>query len=453
MDPNRLIRFYISFPAGFALPRERAALRRQVQQIARRGRGCAEAEAEACVVDFPSQRIRAPRPFAALGLVPAEAVVAFEDTPRNAALLIRRLQQAGLPVDAGIDLPMGPQSWWCPGQGPRLFGDRAAAERLIHATDLRDLRHKARVNLVIIDQGLPADFPFAGARDGWTVEDPGTGEVRAPFQGQGRHAAMVARNALAFVDPAQVKLWDCPLLPDRIDRLGSFLSYAHTVFGQLIGTIDAYRQQHPEAGSWVLVNAWGVWDTSQDAPDPPLNYARNLGHALNRQLATLDGKGVDQVFAAGNCGQFCPSTRCGPGDRGPGRSIHGANSHPQVLTVGAVRADGIWLGHSAEGPGMLAADKPDLCAPTLFRERLAPFAGEDNSGTSAACGVAAGVVAAARARCPWDRLPPAALRALLREAATPQGTDPTSRSRFGAGILNAAPVAALAPTAAASDPA
>lgn len=443
MDPNRLIRFYISFPTRLALPRASAALRRRVLDIARRGCRKGEPAVAPCLVDRPSERVRAPDALRELGVVPTEEVVAFEDTARNAALLIRQLQQGGLDIRAGIDLPMGPQSWWCPGQGPRHFGDRAEAERLMRADGLRDPLRTGRVNLVIVDQGLPADFPFTGARDGWSVEDPLAQEVRAPFQGKGRHAAMVARNALAFVEPAQVKLWDCPLLPDRIDQLGIFLSYAQTAFGQLIDSIGAYRTQNPGSGSWVVVNAWGVWDTSQDDPDPPLNYSRNPGHALNLQVEALDGHGVDQVFAAGNCGQFCPPTRCGPQNRGPGRSIHGANSHPKALTVGAVRSDGLWVGSSAEGPGTLAAAKPDLCAPTLFRERLLPFNGEDNSGTSAACGVAAGVVAAARARRGWEQMSPDALRTFLREKAAAQGTDPTSLSRYGAGILNAAPVAAL----------
>ncbi|WP_431267993.1 hypothetical protein [Dankookia sp. P2] len=52
-------------------------------------------------------------------------------------------------------------------------------------------------------------------------------------------------------------------------------------------------------------------------------------------------------------------------------------------------------------------------------------------------------MAAARTRRPWDQMTPEALRALLREHAATQGTDPASRSRCGAGILNAAPVAAL----------
>ena len=444
MDPNRLIRFYISFPADTGLPSDPEDLVRRVLELAQGDCRQTERAPDPHFVDRPSERIQPPRALAALDLAPTEDVVAFEDTRQNAALLVRQLQAAGLAIHAGIDLPVGTQSWWCPSQGPRHFGDRREAEKLIHAEGLRDATRNRRVNLVIVDQGLPAAFPFIGERDGWSVGDPLAPEPREPFTGTGRHAAMVARNALAFVEPENVKLWDCPLLPDRIDRLGVFLSYAHTVFGQLISKIDAYRERNPDSGSWVLVNAWGVWDTSKDVPLPDsANYSRNINHALSKQVADLDDKGVDQIFAAGNCGQFCPPTRCGPLDRGPGRSIHGVNSHPQVLTVGAVRADGTWVGYSAEGPGTLAKDKPDLCAPTVFRETLLPFDGEDNSGTSAACGVAAGVVAAARARLGWSQLSPAKLRCLLRRSATPQGTDPTSRSRFGAGILNAGPVASL----------
>ncbi|HEY0419255.1 MAG TPA: S8 family serine peptidase, partial [Acetobacteraceae bacterium] len=117
----------------------------------------------------------------------------------------------------------------------------------------------------------------------------------------------------------------------------------------------------------------------------------------------------------------------------------------RVLSIGAVRADGLWVGYSAEGPGRLRVngkpvEKPDLCAPTLFRDELLPFDGEDNSGTSAACGVAAGVVAAARSCPSWGQLSPEQLRTKLREDAVNQGNDPTSRSRFGDGILNAAKI-------------
>ena len=82
----------------------------------------------------------------------------------------------------------------------------------------------------------------------------------------------------------------------------------------------------------------------------------------------------DIIFCAGNCGGVCPDGRCGPNDFGPGRGIWGANAHPSVLTVGAVRTDTSWIGYSSEGPGpgrppfnKLANQKPDLCAPSEFR--------------------------------------------------------------------------------------
>src|SRR4051812_26651344 len=442
MDPDRIVRFYVSFPLDPAAPSDRISLVRRLQEFARRGCGDGETPEEPEVIATISDLVRPPATLS-LGLAPERKVVAFRATARGAERFVRQLGLGGADITAGIDLPLAPQSWWCPGQGPRYFGDRAAAERLIQAETLRNRCCGGKVNLVIVDQGLPAQFPFKGDRDGWSVEDELTHAVRGPFEGTGRHAAMVARNALAFVDENNVKLWDCPLLPERIEKLDTFLSYAQTAFEQIRDKIENYRKQVPDGGPWVMVNAWGVWDTSQDFPaNSALNYSSNIDHALNKVVAELDDKRIDQVFAAGNCGQFCPSTRCGVLDRGPGRSIQGANSHPRVLSIGAVRADGLWVGYSAEGPGRLrvngqAAEKPDLCAPTLFRDELRPFDGEDNSGTSAACGVAAGVVAAARSCTSWDKLTPEELRTKLRENAVSQGDDPTSRSRFGHGILNA----------------
>src|SRR5439155_103013 len=82
----------------------------------------------------------------------------------------------------------------------------------------------------------------------------------------------------------------------------------------------------------------------------------------------------------------CPNARCGAGDTGPGQSIHGANSHPDVVTVAAVTVTDRRLGYSSQGPGGLDSRKPDLAG-------LSQFAGsgiyEADSGTSAASPVAA----------------------------------------------------------------
>jgi hypothetical protein len=183
-------------------------------------------------------------------------------------------------------------------------------------------------------------------------------------------------------------------------------------------------------GRWVFCNAWGIHDRRLEAipVGDPGNYTGDPAHPFNRLIGAIDcAFGHDQVFAAGNCGQFCPNDRCGPADRGPGRSILGANSHPRVLTAGAVRADGLWLGYSSQGPGQPGflpvqpeggafVRKPDLCAPAHSVE---PSDGHFlSSGTSAACGTVAGAVAALRSDgSPHAAVPPEAMRDHLRRTA------------------------------------
>jgi subtilisin family serine protease len=185
----------------------------------------------------------------------------------------------------------------------------------------------------------------------------------------------------------------------------------------------------------VLVNAWAVYDRRTENPSG--DYTDNRSHPFHALIAEADANGMDVVFAAGNCGQFCPSGKCGPNDRGPGNSILGANSYESVLTVGAVRSDTMWLGYSSQGPGQpnLATAKPDLCAPSQFREDGDAYT--VNTGTSASAALAAGVIAALRSK--WDsrQVSPYDLRRVLNQTARPAG-GAGSESRFGSGILNAA---------------
>ena len=160
---------------------------------------------------------------------------------------------------------------------------------------------------------------------------------------------------------------------------------------------------------------------------------------------------IDVIFAAGNCGQFCPDRRCGKRDLGPGKSIFGANSHRKVLTVSAVRTDARWIGSSSQGEGQprLSREKPDLCAPSYFRDAGDAFTGNTsgsfvtnpgspyvaNTGTSAACGVAAGIVAAIRSG--WDHtvLSPRDLKQALNDNAR-KTEGPGWNERLGHGIIN-----------------
>jgi subtilisin family serine protease len=339
----------------------------------------------------------------------------------------------------GADIPFSLADHWCPrGALDPMFADRAAAENLIGVPALRDEQNLTGegVNVVIVDQGLDKDRLGSNYVDGWQVGDrgPGTTPEIDPDSRRVSHGMMIARNILSVAPDA--KLFDLPIAPRKISDIPAFLSQVDAPIRLMLQDIEYGRGPAARSGSWILVNPWGVHDTRSDL-DPPRDYANNRDHAFNRLIVEMTSKNIDIVFAAGNCGQFCPDGRCGPTDRGPGHSIHGANSLSEVLTVGAVRADEMWLGYSSQGPGRdnLGTKKPDLCASSQFRETK--DAHVVNTGTSAACALVGGVIAALRSRWPADaRVPPSKLNTILRDSARPPCTG-YSTDRFGSGILDA----------------
>ncbi len=348
------------------------------------------------------------------------------------------------------DLPIGPM-WehWSPrGHVPRAFHTREAALALLRARALRDHAPApldgAGVNVAVFDTGLNAAalasfVPGATVAGRWEPVGGDIGHVDFHRGGASSaepagHGDMVARNALALAPRA--RLFDLPLLPpDRIADVQAFTSDAAGAMlwvGAQIAFDEAFRAEFP--GPWVFCNAWGVFDTRLEVLTPanPFPYSRSPLNPLNIVFALLDlFGGRDLVFGAGNAGQFAPDRRAGPNDIGPGRSVLGAASSHATLSVGAVRADGMWLGYSAQGPGQpgfkfpweAITEKPDLCCPSSFVE--ADDAHAISGGTSAACGLAAGAVAALRTRGAGGApalpalgdLPPWRLRAHLRATA------------------------------------
>lgn len=249
---------------------------------------------------------------------------------------------------------------------------------------------------------------------------------------------MIAHNVLKVAP--RVKLFDMPLAPvAKISNITAFLSLADAAFRQMLFDIAIWRLgRFP--GPWILVNPWGIYDRRSEYPLG--GYTENPFSLFNLLVAVAVLQDIDVVFAAGNCGQFCPDNRCGERDRGPAHSIWGANSLEPVLTVGAVRADDMWLGYSSQGPGQprlaLGAEKPDLCAASQFREDDDAFS--INSGTSAACGLAGGVVAALRSRWDTGSVPPRRLKQILNQTARRPVGVPWGRSlreRLGHGVLDA----------------
>jgi hypothetical protein len=315
------------------------------------------------------------------------------------------------------------------------------------------------VNVVIIDQGLNAEEIKARNPQNWGGGLATTTAVRGS---EGRaeatttpgsapvtsHGMMIARNILDIAPEA--KLYDVPLIPPRIARANVFASTAHAVFKAVIEKIIRLRESTGADSAWILVNAWAIFDRSGEYPpgdytldnrvelikEAPGKLSWEVGHPLNRMVRIAVDNGIDVVFGAGNCGQFTAETRCGKHDRGEGNSIWGANAHEAVLTVGAVSANDQWLGYSSQGPapwGYDSRQKPDVCTPSHFCEDY--DASRINSGTSAATGLAAGVLAAIRQKFGPGKLSSRQLKAAINASARGQGG--IWNARTGHGVLDA----------------
>ncbi|MBB2910204.1 subtilisin family serine protease [Streptosporangium becharense] len=244
------------------------------------------------------------------------------------------------------------------------------------------------------------------------------------------HGTMCAFDAL--IAAPRASLIDVPVLLSRRpggSALDGLLSDAIAAFAHLRTVLEG---QPAGSRSLVISNSWGSFSPLWDFPvGHPGNYSDNPAHPFNLIISSLDRAGADVLFAAGNCGRECRDGRCAY----PDRPIAGANSHPDALSVGGVDVRGDRVGYSSQGPGRLTARKPDLCCYTHFAGSGAFGDGEPDSGTSAACPVAAGVVAAVRTLWPSSRLSPAQLRTLLRRTADDR-SDVGFDDDYGYGVLD-----------------
>jgi hypothetical protein len=275
------------------------------------------------------------------------------------------------------------------------------------------------VRIVVVDTGI--DGSQINVVGGYNPR-PGVGPGTAPPD----HGTMVAFDAQLAAPQAMI--FDYALLQSQGGLWVGFLSDAIRAFSEIM--VDHLTNPGP----MVVVNSWGMYDTFTDAPvGNPQNYSSNPSHPFNQITGALVGSGVDVVFAAGNCGSTCPDGRCGTNNTGPGNSIMGANSHPDVITVAAVTVNQDLLGYSSEGPGVLEHDKPDIAGFSHFSgSQVFPA----DSGTSAACPVVAGVIAALRSSPNGRNISPQNMKDVLTQNANAThgtGWDP----QFGAGIVDA----------------
>jgi subtilisin family serine protease len=326
----------------------------------------------------------------------------------------------------------------CPG-GPAVGGDQDVAN-LLGVKALADAGMDGnRVPVAIVDTGVSLAHleakdrqpPFSSRRS-WTP----AGVATRPGQHPVGHGTMCAYD-VGIAAPRATLLDHAILLSETPGEtaMSGLLSDAVLAFSKLLGVAQAMP-----AGRRALVvnNSWGMFSPTWDFPvGHPGNYSDNPAHPFNVIVASLEAAGADILFAAGNCGLDCPDGRC---EFDSGRPICGANSHPSVLSVAGVDTRKRRVGYSSQGPGRLDPDKPDLSAYTHFRgSGVFPADG----GTSAACPVAAGVVAAVREKFPASVLSPAELRALLFKTAQDLGGTGFDHD-FGWGVIDAtALVAAL----------
>lgn len=232
------------------------------------------------------------------------------------------------------------------------------------------------------------------------------------------HGTMCAIDALGVCPEA--KILDIGILKSQ-EGIAGLLSDAIAAYNW---ALSRFRS---DGTPQILSNSWGIYQKIW-GPD----YACNPNHPFTRKVVEVINAGILVCFAAGNCGEVCPSSRCGS-DFGPGKSIWGANGHPKVITVGAANINEEWIGYTSQGPPGLKIipppKKPDVCAPSHFRGYT-----NSDSGTSAACPVLAGVLGLLLNAKPdlKQDVAKSALQQTARDICA-QGWDPQS----GYGIINA----------------
>jgi serine protease AprX len=272
----------------------------------------------------------------------------------------------------------------------------------------------------IIDEGVNGNtYPVVG---GFSRPEAGQRWGTAPVTS---HGSMCAADILVAAPTA--RLYDYPFL--GVPNSGGALTMFQAVLDQR--RRDGTPQLTNNSYGFVGVPDQNLW---------PNHEVWDINHPLHRKIREVIASGAACFFAAGNCGQNCPSGNCDPSGIGPGRSIHGSNSLVEVITVAAVNSQNERVGYSSQGPGMFEPNKPDISSYTHFFGNFGPgrpggTAQPFDNGTSAATPVAAGVGALLLSA--FNDLAPEQLKALLMETSTEIGS-PGWDAEHGQGVINAA---------------
>ncbi|HZC96938.1 MAG TPA: S8 family serine peptidase, partial [Bradyrhizobium sp.] len=258
------------------------------------------------------------------------------------------------------------------------------------------------------------------------------------------HGTMCAFDVLIAAPKAT--LLDFPILGSFAPGgsvVGQTLSVALMGFAQLLAfwAVGFAPGGGPRYKALVVSNSWGIYHPSWDFPaGHPGRFIDNPTHPFNVIVGTLARSGADIVFAAGNCGAECADSKCQGRTK---ETIMGASALPDVLTLAGCDINDARVGYSSQGPSIagMFQQKPDITAYTHFSGSEAFGAGSPDSGTSAACPVASGCIAALRTKIGVGRVPPASLFASLRSSARPAPGQAGWDGDFGFGIIDPVSVA------------
>jgi Subtilase family len=302
------------------------------------------------------------------------------------------------------------------------------------------------VAIGVMDTGINLAFlasalgwtPALDAANSWNAPGATTAAGSYPVD----HGTMCAFDALIMAPSAT--LLDFPILSlagSGGSVISGVLSAALLAYAQVLSSwkVTMTGSDLSQYVAVVLTNSWGVFHPSWDFPvGHPGRYIDNPNHPFNLLVGTVVGAGVDVIFAAGNCGADCPDSRC---QGSTTDTIRGANAHSDVLTVAGCDTTGARVGYSSQGPSIAGMDplreKPDVTAYTHFLGSQAFGVGSADSGTSAACPVTAGCVAALRTG--MSGTPSNTIFGALRAHTGSSGTAGWDAD-YGFGIIN--PVAA-----------
>ena len=233
-----------------------------------------------------------------------------------------------------------------------------------------------------------------------------------------QHGTMVAYDVLLAAPNCTFIDVPLPFYPDKTVSAASpmeaTLKDAYLAFESLYDLmLDMKKNNIRELEGYktlVITNSWAMYHPKEEHPISSTHgkYSDNPQHPFNQLIHKMDCVGIDILFAAGNCGEMNPDPRCA----GQCNNIYGANSHPDVLTVAAATVlydndteKNYRLAYSNKGHGLLKKTKPDVAGFAHFGVELSqPIKGfnQIHAGTSTACAIMAGVVAAIRSLHPYS---------------------------------------------------